>query len=117
MQRWFGKIKKADEQAAIPLRTEPAADPLCRALAKQPFAVPAKLHNLRRLVATVNRNGVPSDFVECGTYKGVSSAVIGTGSWEGCREAFCLSQQERLVLECWGKDQAYWIKGQKYNRC
>jgi O-methyltransferase len=37
-----------------------------------------KLKNLKRLAELVNRNGVPGDFVECGTFKGGSAAVIST---------------------------------------
>jgi O-methyltransferase len=55
-----------------------APDPLYTALAPYTFAVPEKLQNLRRLAATVNQRGIAGDFVECGTYKGGSSAVLGT---------------------------------------
>jgi O-methyltransferase len=65
------------EPVVVPQRTDPAADPLYAALAAHTFAVPAKLHNLRSLAAAVNRAGIPGDFVECGTYKGGSAAVLG----------------------------------------
>ncbi len=37
-----------------------------------------KLKNLKRLAALVNENNVPGDFVECGTFKGGSAAIIST---------------------------------------
>jgi O-methyltransferase len=37
-----------------------------------------KLKNLKRLAELVNQNEVPGDFVECGTFKGGSAAVIST---------------------------------------
>jgi O-methyltransferase len=53
-------------------------DPLYTALASYTFARPEKLQNLRRLASELNQRGIEGDFVECGTYKGGSLAVLGT---------------------------------------
>jgi O-methyltransferase len=37
-----------------------------------------RLSNLAALARSVNRRSVPGDFVECGTYKGGTAAVIGS---------------------------------------
>jgi len=39
---------------------------------------PAKLRNLKALALRMSAEGVPGDFVECGTYKGGSAAVLAT---------------------------------------
>ena len=39
---------------------------------------PGKLKNLRRLANLVNERGVEGDFVECGTYRGGSAAMLST---------------------------------------
>jgi len=46
----------------------------------QPYTLlsPGKLSNLRRLAKLVNERGVEGDFVECGTYKGGSAAMLST---------------------------------------
>jgi O-methyltransferase len=46
----------------------------------QPYTLlsPGKLSNLRRLAKLVNEQGVEGDFVECGTYKGGSAAMLST---------------------------------------
>jgi O-methyltransferase len=229
MSRWLGKSSKQRSSAASLKREHSSADPIYAALAGHTFAVPAKLHNLRTLAAAVNRAEISGDFVECGTYKGGSSAILGTelgtgrrlwlydsfvgmpetgaldgddaaiyvgkgvaspqdvldaltiagvdharaviregwfqdsfrqplpesvaflhcdadwydscllvletfyplvsaggcvvlddfGYWEGCREAFyafCGRHNESPLLERWGNDQAYWLKGRKHNR-
>ena len=226
MRKWLSKFRQDTGSRA---RTEPDDDPLYAALANHTFAVPGKLQNLRGLAAAVQAAGIPGDFVECGTYKGGSAAVLGTrlpagrklwlydsfagmpetgekdgqdasiyvgqgvaspqdvrdalaiagvdperaiiregwfkdsftmplpdqvallhcdadwydscmlvletfypmvveggcvvlddfGYWEGCREAFyvfCERHHERPLLERWGNDQAYWIKGKTHNR-
>lgn len=39
----------------------------------------AKLRSLKALAVRMNAESVPGDFVECGTYKGGSAAVLATG--------------------------------------
>lgn len=39
---------------------------------------PAKLRSLKTLALAMDSRGVPGDFVECGTYKGGSAAVLAT---------------------------------------
>ena len=77
MRKWFGKSKKTGKSKPAS-KTSPADDILYQALKDHTFASPAKLHNLRSLAASLNKSGIAGDFVECGTYKGGSSAVLGT---------------------------------------
>src|ERR1700752_1627018 len=46
----------------------------------KPFTMSSrlKLRSLKRLAESLNQNRIPGDFVECGTFKGGSAAVIST---------------------------------------
>jgi O-methyltransferase len=46
----------------------------------RPFTLlsPGKLKSLKRLATLVNAKGIEGDFVECGTYKGGSAAMVAT---------------------------------------
>lgn len=51
---------------------------LLRAVSAFTLNPPESLRTLKRLATIVNQSGIPGDFVECGTYKGGSAAVMGT---------------------------------------
>ena len=51
---------------------------LLRKVRPYTLLTPAKLRNLRALGALMNADGIAGDFVECGTYKGGSAAVLAT---------------------------------------
>src|SRR5687767_2859433 len=69
-----------------------------------------KLKNLKRLAALVNQNNVDGDFVECGTFKGGSAAVISTELTPG-RRLWLFDSFEGLpdVKEIDGPDSKEWV--------
>jgi O-methyltransferase len=77
MHKWFGKSTKIGKPTPTAKRSA-GNETLYHALKDYTFASPNKLHNLRSLAAAVHRSGIAGDFVECGTYKGGSSAVLGS---------------------------------------
>ena len=69
-----------------------------------------KLGNLKRLASSTTERGIEGDFVECGTYKGGSAAVLGSALTAG-RHLWLYDSFEGMpdVKEIDGTDAGEWV--------
>jgi O-methyltransferase len=83
---------------------------LLRQVRPYTLASAKKLGNLKRLASSTTERGIEGDFVECGTYKGGSAAVLGSALTAG-RHLWLYDSFEGMpdVKEIDGMDAAEWV--------